>query len=225
MPGIITKSLQNSRGWSSLLAMLMVLISAGSGAAAEVIRNDTPQFTLIVPAGYEQIPATQGMEIYTFIRRGSDAGLPDAMVGVRRLRGTIGQEPAMLPPNAPAGAYETTAKWKGYDIDVLVSHVSQSGVTLACRTAQIPLDGEAIQLVVAVPPDREATADAILAQFLDGLDGPSNWPPPMTAAERQSQHTRRLATAIVAPIASPGCWHCLSSLACDVRAGAAQVHP
>lgn len=120
MSGIITRWLKNLLGLPSLLAVLVVLISTRNGAAAETIRNDSPQFTLIVPAGYEQIHGTQPTEMYTFVRRGKDGELPDAMVDVQRLGGTIGQEPVKLPPNAPAGAYETTAKWKGYDIDVLV---------------------------------------------------------------------------------------------------------
>jgi hypothetical protein len=186
-----------------VLLSILLLLGEASRAPGRVIQNDDPQFTLEVPPGFEQIPAPQlgsPPTVYMFVIRGPRGALPDAAVGVQLLGGTIGTQPPELPANTPAGAYLTKARWQGYDVDVVVSRINQSGVTLACRTAQIPLRGQAIQLVVAMPPERESTADAILAKFLAGLDGPSNWPPPVSDEDQRAYHSRRLATAIALPL-------------------------
>src|SRR5271168_4125665 len=52
---------------------------------------------------------------------------------------------------------------------------TMAGKTLAGRSVQVPLRDEAIQIDLVVPLGKEGTADSLLAQFLSGLDGRSNW--------------------------------------------------
>lgn len=187
------------------LAIAWFLLVCVRGAMGETIQNDDPPFVLRVPVGFEQLPAAMNttgplVTLFTFVKRGPNGEQLDAAVSVQLLNGTIGSERPVLPPDAPAGSYLTFTKWKGYAVYVLVSNVSLSGVTLACRTVQIPLKRQAIQLVVGVPTNGGSNADAVLAEFLAGLDGPSNLPPPLSDAQEQALHLRRVVAAVIVPI-------------------------
>jgi Domain of unknown function (DUF5673) len=79
------------------------------------------------------------------------------------------------------------ASWKTFTLDMIAWHQTpNNGPKLAARWVQVPLQHEAISILVFVPLEKEAMVDDIMHDFLSGLDGPSSWPTerPLTAGER-----------------------------------------
>lgn len=154
-------------------------------ALGGTVTSTDPDFSLTVPAGYIQI--TSPNAIYAFATSDPAAGkVPDATVAVQRLHGTIGPGHMDLSATGIPDAHFLRGKWKTFDIDIVAGHVTRNGIPFAMRGAQIPLQHEAIQILLLVPAEQDARADRIMQEFLAGLDGPSNWPsqPALSAEER-----------------------------------------
>ncbi|MEN6452388.1 MAG: hypothetical protein ABFC96_18010 [Thermoguttaceae bacterium] len=162
-------------------------IAALAGTAeARTIKNAELDYTLVVPDSLEEVTPNPGM-LATFVRYDPARGIPDMVVSIKRMHGVLGRkhfDPSKAPIRGVSGASVRQQKWKGFDIDVLEGEVSQGGVMMSLRGAQIPLRTEAIQLGVLVPVGKEAEADALLSELLAGLDGPSNW---LTDEQRSEQ--------------------------------------
>ncbi len=175
----------------TLIAISVALIGSALPAwAAPVgtIRQEKPEFTLKVPGEFMRLPAL-GDFLYTFgTSDPADGGqVPDAFVGIQRLGGTIGRRPPVMPAEIK-NARESKIRWKLHDLDVLSRQITMFDETVESVVVQVPLKDEAIQLIVIVPVEKKATALPILVQFLNGLDGPSNWGKLMTDTDRRELH-------------------------------------
>jgi hypothetical protein len=130
-------------------------------------------------------------------------GIPDAVVIIGRMHGVLGRkhfDPSKAPIPGVSDARIRQQKWKTFDIDVIEGHVSQGGIRMSVRAAQIPLKPEAIQLVVLVPVGKEAEADALLTELLAGLDGPSNWLTDYEWSESIGQVVACIVVLTIAPL-------------------------
>lgn len=147
---------------------------AGGASRVEVIHNDNPVFSLHVPPGFYRQPDNDKFLLSLATSDPAD-GIPDVFVAVQRMRGTIGTEPAVLPAGVAPNLKVGTVRWSGFDLEAATRRVTTLGQTLDVCVVQVPIRGEAIQLMVAVPPAKTATLDALTAKFLAGLDGASSW--------------------------------------------------
>jgi hypothetical protein len=144
---------------------------------ARTIRNDELNYTLVVPDRLRQLVPKPGM-VDLFGTSDPEQGMPDALVSIAGMHGIIGREsldPSKVRIPGVPGARVRKQNWKEFQIDVIEAEVKTGGATAVIRGAQVPLRHEAIQLTVAVPQGKEREADALLAELLAGLDGPSNW--------------------------------------------------
>jgi hypothetical protein len=157
-----------------LVVGMLLCISCCAPAWGRTVTNEELDFRLSVPNRYIQLPSS-GDTIFTFATSDPTSGVPEATVVVQRLHGTIGTDHMDLAATGIPDAHLLSGRWKTFDIDILAGHLSQNGLAFSVRGAQIPLQHEAIQVIVLVPIKLEARADSDLQEFLAGLDGPSNW--------------------------------------------------
>ena len=167
------------------LICLLAMVSAGTTSLAATITDTRFNFTLVISDRYRQFPGAAD-SLYYFATSDPANGVPDATIAIQRLHGTIGKEHLDLSATGLPGAQLLTGQWKSFTVDVFAAQVDATGTKMAIRGAQLPLAHEAVQIIVAVPLAREASAEGILNEFLTGFDGPSNWstPKPITPKKR-----------------------------------------
>jgi len=168
---------------SNLLPRTLAMADEAVRRPGITVTNTVPEFTLTLPDRYVQVKSI-GDALYTFGTKDRTAG---ALVGVYPLGRII--EPGIVgPPQIQEpDARQIPALWKTFPVEVTAWHTkAKDGTRSAARWVQIPLKQQAVSILVIVPVAKEAFADELLADFLSGLDGPSNWrvEQPLTAAER-----------------------------------------
>ena len=99
---------------------------------------------------------------------------------VQRMRGTLARG-RMRREDVPASAQLKTYKWKGFDIDGFRTDTAQGGTPVVILAVQVPLRGEAIQVILAGPLDQGQRAEAIMSSTIASLEGETNW---LTSTER-----------------------------------------
>lgn len=147
------------------------------------VTNSDPSFTLTLPARYVRAKSV-GDALFTFRTNGSSTG---AFVSLYRLGHTIEPRSMDVSNFKDRDVRRVEASWKSLQLDAFAWHTtSKGGNTSAARWTQIPLEREAISVLVLVPQDKEQDAEGILEDFLNGIDGPTNWriPIPLTSAQR-----------------------------------------
>jgi hypothetical protein len=168
-----------------LLVGTLLWVSCCVSSQGRTVSDNELNFSLTVPDRYIQL-ASSGDTVYSFATSDPAAGVPEAVIAVQRMHGVIGPEPLDLAATGISDAHFLNEKWKTFDIDGFAGHLTKNGIQFAARAVQIPLQREAVQIIVVVPIEREAIADGVLREFLAGLDGPSNWPikPELSPYER-----------------------------------------
>ena len=99
---------------------------------------------------------------------------------VQRMRGTLARG-RMKTADVPPSAQLKTYKWKGFEIDGFRADTAQGGTAVVILAVQVPLRGEAIQLILAGPADQGQRAEAIMTSTIASLEGETNW---LTSTER-----------------------------------------
>lgn len=186
---------------SSVVALLI-----GAGAGTSSVRNEELGFSIAVPDSFVDYPAGRAQKdfVYYWIEQHPSSDSGRLILGVTRLGGVIGREPAS-PRDLPAGMQPMTYRWKGFDIEGGKSVTEQSGVRLVSFVAQIPLRNEAIQIVVAAPERDAERAQALMTSTLLSLDGETNWLNDEERAQRLGESVGRLLVPTIALIAV-GVW-------------------
>jgi hypothetical protein len=160
------------------------------------ITNTVPEFTLTLPDRYVSVKRI-GDALYTFSTKDQTAG---ALVGVYGLGHTIEQGGERTPQIQAPDARLIPATWKSFPVNVTAWHTTaKNGAISAARWVQIPLQQQAVSILVLIPVAKEALADGLLQDFLSGLDGPTNWriEQPLTAAERAERIALGLGLVLV----------------------------
>src|SRR5580704_1340974 len=185
-----------ARAAGTALAFALTVLSAGSLrpqtlAAADgtsrrpgiTVTNAVPEFTLTLPDRYVSVKRI-GDALYTFGTKDQTAG---SVVGVYGLGHTIEQGSEGPPQIQAPDARLIPTTWKSLPVNVSAWHTkAKNGAVSAARWVQIPLQQQAVSILVLIPVEKESLADGLLQDLLSGLDGPTNWriEQPLTAAER-----------------------------------------
>jgi hypothetical protein len=175
----------------------------GEQLQGSTLTNNDPAFTLTLTSRYVRVKSV-GDALYTFRTTDSSNG---AIVAIHRLGRTVERDSVDVSNFKERDARRIPAVWKSLQLDAFAWHTtSKGGNTSAARWTQIPLEGQAISVLMLIPEDKEQYADAILQDFLDGIDGPTNWriPTQLTPAQRAVHVAIGLALLVVV-LAAPAC--------------------
>jgi hypothetical protein len=159
-------------------------------SSATTITSDNPEFTLRVPDGYVQLHDTDkiqfgGINLYGFASTNATYGAPDCIVFIQQLGRSIDRQPidvsspevkSLFASVGLVDAHVVKAHWSSFDVSMIDGQATKNGILWAASVAQVPIDGNAVQICVLVRPDEgETEAENVARDFLDGLTGPSNW--------------------------------------------------
>lgn len=165
------------------------LLLGGVGVAASQVKNAELGYTLTLPEGFQDYPPALSQKdvvaAWTETTPVSEHG--GIILFVQRLHGVLPRE-RLRQEDAPATTQVVTFNWKGFPIDGLSTRTSKDGIPVFVLASQIPLRGEAVQLVVSGPGDQEARGHEIMTSMLTTLQGETNW---LTSEQRAG----RLGTA------------------------------
>ncbi|HEY6157638.1 MAG TPA: hypothetical protein VIV88_09290 [Gemmatimonadales bacterium] len=165
-----------------IVSALMLLLQTQATSAELGYR-----FTL--PSGFAVFPEGRGQkDMVDCWSEATPVSAHGAMIlCVQRMHGVLPRD-AMKPEDVPATTQLVSFKWKEFDLQGLRSLVSQAGEQVFVLVTQVPLRGEAVQLLLSGPADQETRGQSLMTQTLASLEGESNW---LTASERAG----RLGTA------------------------------
>jgi hypothetical protein len=103
---------------------------------------------------------------------------------VQRMHGRLARGP-MKAEEVPPGARLLSFKWKGFDLNGFRADTAQGGMPVVILAVQVPLRGEAVQLILAGPRDQGQRAEAIMTSTITSLEGETNW---LTSTERAGRY-------------------------------------
>ncbi|HET6327360.1 MAG TPA: hypothetical protein VFG04_21945 [Planctomycetaceae bacterium] len=163
---------------------------AGPGDAPRrpgiTVTNSDPEFTLTLPDRYVSVKST-GDALRTFGTKDRSAG---ALIAIYKLGHTIEPGETDVSKFNREDARRIEATWKTFPVDMIAWHLTTAnGIKSAARWVQLPLQEQAISILLIAPLEKEEFADGLMQDFLTGLDGPSNWTPArvLTPAERATR--------------------------------------
>jgi hypothetical protein len=161
---------------TATLALSAVLIMPGARLLAGPVIDDPKfSFRLTLPDGFVPAPDKVRGDIIHAYTRPAGGGHPAIWVAVQRMGGTLPQGKLGPPPAGKPAVTVFTERWKRFDLEVVRLPESSDGVDYLTFNTQVPLAGEAIQLLVFGPATEEAELRAVTRALLDTLDGQSNW--------------------------------------------------
>jgi ribosomal protein L40E len=151
-----------------------------SPSAARRLKDEQLQFSIDIPQGFQDFPELkQTPEVaYSLIRRSPD-GKTVAVITIERMNRPLLRTqrltPAQLVPGV--GGQIARRKWRGLDIDVVLSSLKDGDAIVHTYQFFVPLRPKAIRLTVAeTGPESDLQALSRLADtLLASLDGETNW--------------------------------------------------
>ncbi len=161
-------------------------VLAGVALLAQVAANTQLGYRFPLPEGFVDFPAATAAQpdlvgCWTESVAASTGGA--LIICVQRLHGTIGRE-GLRQQDLPPGTQLVHYKWKGFAIDGTRTDTAESGTPVVILAAQVPLRGEAVNLIVTGPQDQASRVEVIMTATLAGLEGETNW---LTAEERSGR--------------------------------------
>jgi hypothetical protein len=170
------------------LLVTLTLCATAQAASAAKFTDAEHGFSVDIPDGYGDAPkANDPRVIHGFVRGtlGEDGA---SMIQLQSLGGTIGRGPLIHETVEKAArasiehsgieisAFEyRTAKWKTFDVNVLVVRLHGGDKKLVSLATQIPLAKQAIQIYLMGPAGDEAKLESDFHSMLASLDGKSSW--------------------------------------------------
>jgi hypothetical protein len=151
--------------------MLPVQTSPG----ANRITHPTLGFSLDVPAGFAEFPSST-LKAWKLFSKTPEPGMLAEVFGIQALGNMLPRR--HLDPNEIQGEFTGTISrisWRGVNVDALRLFETKDQRNYVTYNIQIPLKGEAIQLSLGAPAEREAELKARIEAILASLDGPSDW--------------------------------------------------
>ena len=161
----------------------MTPLLAGLALLAQMATNTQYGYRFPLPAGFADFPeatATNADIVQCWSETTPVSASGALILCVQRMHGTIGRE-GLRPQDVPAGSQLVHYKWKGFDIDGIRTDTAESGNPIVILAAQLPLRGEAVNLILTGPRDQVARVEGIMSATLAGFEGETNW---LTAEQR-----------------------------------------
>lgn len=163
----------------TILILCLPVMASASESRADTVTDPKLGFTLKLTSEFmpcmDLFGATPNI-VHAFQYGEATEGEMGVLLLIEKLGGVIGRKRLNkldMPPGFDGDLFVTT--WQGFEIDGFVVPETLNGIDVVTYNVQIPLKGEAIQIKLFGPADREETLKPLLRQVLDGLDGESNW--------------------------------------------------
>lgn len=190
-------------------ALTLAALLAASRAAADpvVVRHERPRFTLTVPDRFERVEpdGAHGDLLDVFRRPGDLPDEPPMVLQVLHLDAVLPQR-ALLPAERAefrrADAFRFTDHVEhdrvlGFPVETLVGEATlPSGVGVTRFATAIPLEDDAVLLVLLAPGHRARDARALLRATLDSTRAPTTWETPARRAVNQAMRVALLLTLL-----------------------------
>ncbi len=166
------------------LVILICVVLGGGVARAEVATDDQHGITMQVPDGFTNFPAGMAQKRALFSYSKGEAGAPGfEVLGVTALGGTIGREsfdPTPIARQLAAAlgltldsASRRALTWGDFELDGFVAKMRQGDQVMTLAGVQVPVKGEAVQIVLMHLGDKDLGAE--LQTVLAGFRAESNW--------------------------------------------------
>ncbi len=158
----------------------------GDKPRGSAVTNGDPAFTLALTSKYVRVKSV-GDALYTFRTTDASCG---AFISIYRLGHTV--EPGSIDVSnfKDRDVRRIGAAWKSLQLDAFAWRTkSKDGRTSVALWTQLPLERQAVAILMLVPEKQEESADGLFQDFLNGIDGPTNWriAPQLTVAQRAAQ--------------------------------------
>jgi hypothetical protein len=180
IPAIIAPEFLRSRQRSRGIAVEVrsgAMVPVTSVAGAIRVSHPTLGFSFDVPAGFEEQELTQSSAKFwkLFARPAAPNELAEVF-GVQPLGYKLPRNHLDIRhlPNS-SNANLRRVSWRGVEIDTVRVSDAKAGKSYVTYNVQVPLKGEAIQLMLGAPREREAELKTRIETLLASLDGQSDW--------------------------------------------------
>ena len=177
----------------------LLLLAAVSGVGGAQATNKELGYTLTVPEGFVAHPAGKTrsdiVECWAEEKAPSEAGA--VSLCVERLHGTLGREPMTAEQLGSPNLLLTSFRWNEFDIEGVESVASADNGFTSTFVAQIPLEKEAIQLIVQGPGSQRTRVRAVMTTTLVSLVGETGWRSKIQLVEQYADRYGRLAVKIL----------------------------
>ncbi len=187
------------------LVMLAVMLLACGANCETPLTDKRYSFSATIPDGFVDFPAGKSSPsiIHSFIRPAL-AERHNITIVMERMYCIIPRRPLppenvralrqQLPPGSEVSVYQT--RWQGYEVQGMDVIISSGGETFVNRGVRVPLEDEAVQIVVSGTRRVDAEITLVLEQLLATLEARSSWDP--TGAWLRPKQVQRTLTGIKA---------------------------
>ena len=175
------------RAWISTI--VCAALFTGIAHAGELASDDKHGISLRVPDGFQAFPAGAIQRAIFSFSRGEPGSPGFELLAVMGLGGTIGREafdpsPIIKQIALPleltiVRSSRRALSWKDFELDGFVATMSQGDVTATLAGVQVPVRGEAVQIIMVRLGDVDVGGE--LQTVLAGFSAESNW---LTTDER-----------------------------------------
>ena len=204
-PGCSEPTQLFTRGLMRAGIAAVLLLAAASGVADAQVTNRELGYTLTVPAGFVAHPAGKtNADIVDCWGEEAPSDAGPITLCVERLRGTLGREPMTAEQLGSPNLLLTSFRWNEFDIEGVEAVATPDNGFTSTFVAQIPLEKEAIQLIVRGPGSHRARVRAAMTTTLVSLVGETGWLSRLQSFERYGRLAGKIVGGILAVLA--GVW-------------------
>jgi hypothetical protein len=185
-----------------------LLLVIGAAAAGAQVTNRELGYTITPPPGFVAWP--DGKTAPDMVDCWAEEKPAEGSAGivtlcVQRLGGTLGRDPMSEGDLGAPNLKLTKFEWSDFEIEGVESSATEENGNAIGFVAQVPLEGEAVQLVIRAPTDQKARARKIMASTLDGFIGESDWLSSTEIAERYGRVTGKFIVGLF--VVLTGAWY------------------
>jgi hypothetical protein len=188
-----------------IIGSTALMLAAASAGSAQVTNTELG-YTMTAPPGFVGWPEGRNQPDYVDCWKEAEPaeGMAPITLCVQRLGGTLDREPMKQEDLGAPNLTLTSFRWNELEIEGVESSATPENGNAIGFVAQVPLEGEAIQVVVRAPTEQKARARAVMNNTLNGLIGDSDWLSSMEIAERYGRITGKF--LVGALVAGFGLW-------------------
>ncbi len=168
------RSPQRNRGLSLSRSTGMAPVKTVAGANR--ISHPTLGFSFDVPAGFEELPLTKSSaKLWKLFGKPVVPNELAEVFGIQPLGTKLQRHLDLRQIPTDGNVNLSRLSWRGVEIDAIRIAEAKDGKSYVTYNVQVPLKGEAIQLMLGAPREREAELKSRIEALLASLDGQSDW--------------------------------------------------